>query len=146
MSVTCELWVRGEAENSGHVHVDVLVFAAWSRSNSFPALTVIDSGTYTRYSSNPAWPYNAAGWYSSPAFYTKNCTGAPPPNPNVKHDCLNGHCIPAETYNTPGAYGNLAACEGGCARNSPCEGECIPIAEIAALQQAVDLIRPRVCR
>jgi hypothetical protein len=138
--------VQGLAENGGQVYVDVLVSGGIDDRTPFPALTVIDSPSYTRYSANPGWPYNAAGWYSAPSFYYKNCRGTPPPNPNVKHDCLNGNCIPAETYGTPGIYGNLASCEGGCAQNSPCEGECIPVAEIAALQQAVDRVRPRLCQ
>jgi hypothetical protein len=67
-------------------------------------------------------------------------------NPSQKFDCLNGGCIPAETYTTPGIYANLAACESGCAKNSNCKGECVSAAELAALQQAANQLQSKICK
>lgn len=35
----------------------------------------------------------------------------PPVDNNKPCDCLNGSCIPATTYGTPGAFATLAACQ-----------------------------------
>lgn len=84
-----------------------------------------------------------------------NCSGDTPPdfvdpntsvNPNQKFDCLNGGCIPSVTYKTPGFYASLAACQSGCAKNSDCNGECVEAAELAALQQAANSVRERLCK
>lgn len=69
----------------------------------------------------------------------------PPVDNNKPCDCLNGSCIPATTYGTPGAFATLAACQSGCAKNSNCTGECVDPAEIAALQQAANNLRGRLC-
>jgi hypothetical protein len=62
-----------------------------------------------------------------------------------KCDCVNGGCVPSTTYNTPGKYANLAACESGCGKDSPCDGECVSTAQIAALQQAAANVQTRLC-
>jgi hypothetical protein len=62
-----------------------------------------------------------------------------------KCDCVNGGCITSTTYNTPGKYANLAACQSSCAKDSNCLGECVPLTEIAALQQAANSLQSRVC-
>jgi hypothetical protein len=92
---------------------------------------------------------------ANPAYYSaisqaveqvscSNCSGCCQ-NPDVVCDCVNGGCVPATTYNTPGVYASLAACQSGCAQNSPCTGECVDPAEIAALNQAISSLRPRIC-
>jgi hypothetical protein len=60
------------------------------------------------------------------------------------YDCLNGSCIARSNYNTPGIYNSLSACQASCT-GSACNGECIPTADIAALQQAANNLRPRIC-
>jgi hypothetical protein len=76
-----------------------------------------------------------------------NCAGCcTDPPPTGKCDCVNGGCVPQATYNTPGKYANLAACESGCSKDSPCDGECVSAAEIAALQQAANALQARLCR
>jgi len=145
--MTCQLWVRGRAESAGYVDVDVLL-SAWVNGRPFPTLTVLGTGNfgrgvYTTYSANPAWQYNAAGWYTYPQFYTKNCGSL---DPTVAHDCINGGCIPSTTYNTPGIFANLAACQSGCAKNSNCVGECVSAAQIAALQAATSNLISRYCK
>jgi hypothetical protein len=76
-----------------------------------------------------------------------NCPGccAEPP-PSNKHDCLNGGCIPASTYRTPGKYENLAACESGCAKDSSCDGECVSPSEIQALKQVASALQSKICK
>jgi hypothetical protein len=64
---------------------------------------------------------------------------------NETCDCINGGCVPAATYNTPGKYANLAACLSGCAKDSPCTGECVSAADLANLQQAAGLVQTRIC-
>jgi hypothetical protein len=61
------------------------------------------------------------------------------------YDCVNGGCVPRQTYNTPGKYATLAACNAGCAKDSPCNGECVESAEIAQLNQLADQIRAKYC-
>jgi hypothetical protein len=65
---------------------------------------------------------------------------------NQPYDCVNGGCIPKTTYNTPGVFASLAACQSGCAKNSNCTGECVSTDEIAALQQAASALQARLCK
>lgn len=74
---------------------------------------------------------------------SSNCNDPPP---DRAHDCLNGGCIPKTTYNTPGIYANLAACQSGCAKNSNCTGECVSPEELAALQQAANNLQTKFCK
>jgi hypothetical protein len=64
---------------------------------------------------------------------------------NEPCDCVNGGCVPKTTYNTPGVFPNLAACQSGCAKNSNCTGECIDPSEIAAHQQALNNLQAKIC-
>jgi hypothetical protein len=74
---------------------------------------------------------------------SSNCQGISNAQP---YDCINGGCIPKTTYNTPGVFASLAACESGCAKNSNCTGECVSTDEIAALQQAASALQARLCK
>lgn len=65
---------------------------------------------------------------------------------NQKFDCLNGGCIPKTTHNTPGKYASLTACQSGCAKDSNCTGECVSVAELAALQQAASNLQSKFCK
>jgi hypothetical protein len=65
---------------------------------------------------------------------------------NSPCDCLNGNCVPATTYNTPGKYATIAACESGCAKNSNCIGECVDPTEIANLSQAINNLQSKICK
>jgi hypothetical protein len=67
-------------------------------------------------------------------------------DPGQKYDCVNGGCVPKSTYSTPGKYDSLAACQSACAKDSPCNGECISAAEIAALQQAANKAQANCCK
>lgn len=69
-----------------------------------------------------------------------------PLNPSQPFDCLNGACLPKSTYNTPGFFDSLSACQSGCAKNSNCTGECVSAAEIAALKQSANNLQSRICK
>jgi hypothetical protein len=77
--------------------------------------------------------------------YCVGC-GTSPLSVNNPHDCINGACLPQITYNTPGKFATLAACQSGCAKNSSCTGECVSASEIAALQQAAANLKARYCQ
>ena len=64
-----------------------------------------------------------------------------------KYDCLNGGCVTKETYSTPGLYASLEACQSICGvpPTPPCDGECVSNAQIAALQQAANIITSKLC-
>jgi hypothetical protein len=150
--MTCELWVRGiQADNAtaiGGTYVDIFV--------AFLAPTAI---LPTPNRLNPNLPRNfdqyTGGlpkfWSTStpPITYLKGtCNNLPIPNLNAKnaHDCVNGQCLPRDVYKTPGVYADLATCQGGCAKNSNCKGECISLEELAALQQAANNLKSRLCK
>jgi hypothetical protein len=89
-------------------------------------------------------PVDGGEWIYAPTnFYLELVESAI--DGNVACDCLNGGCIPKTTYNTPGVYASLAACQSGCAKNSNCTGECISTGELAALQQAANNLQTKFC-
>jgi hypothetical protein len=63
-------------------------------------------------------------------------------DPNAPCDCLNGGCVPASTYGTPGAYASYTDCIYGCAKNADCKGVCISANELANLQRAANESSP----
>lgn len=141
--MTCELWVRGDAENAGIISVDVLV-RAWNPTDPLPSLSIINTGNvgrgvFTRYSLSVGWQYDPTGWYTFPDLYLKGSC-----NQTIRHDCLNGGCVPSTTYNTPGLYPNLAGCQSQCGGGN-CNGECVSLAELAALQQAANRAQSNCC-
>lgn len=42
-----------------------------------------------------------------------------------KFDCINGACIPYQTYNTPGQYSSLEECQANCGNGQECPPCCI---------------------
>jgi len=66
-------------------------------------------------------------------------------DPNQPCDCINGGCVTKTTYNTPGKYANLSACQSGCAKDSNCIGECVSEPELAALKQAANALQSKIC-
>jgi hypothetical protein len=145
--MTCELWVGGTIEYQGQtLRQDFIVVSPWTATQAFPTITI---GQYFPNNGRPFNHYNdglggifgGRGWNSQPAYYLKGCTV----DPNQKCDCVNGGCVPATTYNTPGKYATLAACQAGCAKDSACAGECVSAAELAALEQAANNLKSRLC-
>ena len=87
----------------------------------------------------------SAHYFSSVISLTyEGCDNSPPPD--QPYDCLNGGCVPKTTYNTPGVFATLAACQSGCAKNSDCVGECVSTGELAALQQAANNLQTKFCK
>jgi hypothetical protein len=78
-------------------------------------------------------------------FIVSSSSDCPPIDPAQPCDCVNGGCVPKTTYNTPGKYPSLAACQSGCAKDSACLGECVSPEQLAALQQAADLVKSKLC-
>lgn len=79
-----------------------------------------------------------------------SCSGCDNSNPNIppetRFDCVNSGCVPTTTFGTPGKYASLADCQSGCAKDSPCTGECISSSDIAALQQAANKAQANCCK
>jgi hypothetical protein len=80
-------------------------------------------------------------------FTSANCTPDPPNTNGATYDIVNNQCILASAYGTGGAYPDLQSCE--TAKNNmqgaPCNGECVPVAEITALNQAIADLQARYC-
>jgi hypothetical protein len=143
----CELWQRGSGESgSGPLNYDRLAVTNWNPSQPIPPVTLVGYlgnngyGPYYRYQSTVNPGLFTGGWYSPPELYLKGCGPAGP------YDCINGGCLPKTTYNTPGVFASLAACQSGCAKNSNCKGECVSADELAALQQAAANLKARYCK
>lgn len=65
-------------------------------------------------------------------------------NENQPYDCLNGNCVPANSFNTPGYYPNLAACKSSCGKSPDCKGECLSAEQLAALDRAIAEAEARI--
>jgi hypothetical protein len=156
--MTCQLFIHYDAVNSipgggiGRQVVETVVMA-WNVADPLPQL-LSDPPSYNadgtaitnyRIAGRLFFPYLA--WTSPPPYlYLVGC-GAPPPtlDPGVPCDCINGGCLPKTTYNTPGKYASLALCQAGCAKDSVCVGECVSPSDLAALQQAANLVKSKLC-
>ncbi len=124
--------------------------APTTASSEFTSCT--NSGRTRRFGYPPPLVATADGGYSAwcldndesvTSVESYNCDGV---SPNQAYDCINGGCLPKTTYNTPGIYANLAACQSGCAKNSNCKGVCVSPEELAALQQAANQLQSKVCK
>ncbi|BAY10299.1 hypothetical protein [Calothrix sp. NIES-2098] len=49
-----------------------------------------------------------------------SCSFCPGCCTDPKYDCLNGSCVSASTYGTPGVFSSLSACESQCSANGNC--------------------------
>ncbi|MEH2351934.1 hypothetical protein [Nostoc sp.] len=58
-------------------------------------------------------------------------------------DCINGACINASKYNTPGIYPSLSECEIAC--GSGCGGKCISSSEWAQIESLSNQLKNRNC-
>ena len=68
-----------------------------------------------------------------------------PPVESVPHDCINGACIPAAEYNTPGLYQSLSECEQVCGSQG-CSGKCLGNAEWATIQELANKLKNQNCK
>lgn len=62
---------------------------------------------------------------------------------NTLYDCLNGACTPNFTYNTPGLYNSLSACEIAC--GTGCSGKCVSNSDWAQIQGLSNQLKSRNC-
>jgi hypothetical protein len=108
----CELWIRGEAENNGHVNVDLIWRPSWDSSVALPTVSIssVSPNGWTYYNDGLGGLFGGAGWYSTPEYYLKNCQSG-------SYDCVNGQCITKSTYNTPGIFATLVECQAVCTSN-----------------------------
>ena len=74
---------------------------------------------------------------------TTPCTGCTIPNA-VAHDCINGACIPASKYSTPGFYETIEDCEINCGTIG-CNGICIGRSDWAQIQGLASQLRSKEC-
>jgi hypothetical protein len=145
--MSCELWVRGTADTGSQIIALDLPVKDWDQTAPLPALIAVGSGsfgrgTYTQYQITGGWQYQQTGWYTIELYLKGDCGATSPEQPC---DCINGGCVPKTTYNTPGKYASLALCQAGCAKDSACVGECVSPDQLAALQQAADLVKSKLC-
>ena len=99
--------------------------------------------TWTSLAKNGVKHPDANNWsFSTYAFSYSGCE----PDPNKPCDCINGGCVPATMYDTPGLFPKLADCQSGCAPDSDCEGECVSSAEILTLQQSIGNLQSKICK
>jgi hypothetical protein len=148
MAVYCALYVTGSVWYLGTVYPGYtrMIQNNWSLDRPIPPITFNSHPhpEYDYYNDGLGGIFSGSGWVGAPTYSLKACyeQGVDPEQP---YDCLNGGCIPQTTYNTPGKYANLAACQAACAKDGTCDGECVSKDELAALQQAADQIRTRLC-
>jgi hypothetical protein len=67
-------------------------------------------------STNLAVISNSSAWYhsiGSPVYVPDDNTE------NTPHDCINGVCVPAGVYSSPGKYATKAACQSACGSSPP---------------------------
>jgi hypothetical protein len=74
---------------------------------------------------------------------TNPLCGTPDEPPQEKYDCINGSCIPKTTYNTPGLYQSLSACEIAC--GTGCSGKCISNSDWAQIEGLSSQLRNKSC-
>ena len=147
----CELWVTGSVYYQGETYPGYsrVVRGSWDDNNPLPSISLSQANpngnVYSYYNDGLGGNFDGSGWMSQPSYLLKNCKPNSP-DPNQACDCDNGGCVPKTTYNTPGKYPSLAACQSACAKDSSCVGECIPTADIAALQQAANKAQANCCK
>ncbi|OYD90594.1 hypothetical protein CDG76_30690 [Nostoc sp. 'Peltigera membranacea cyanobiont' 210A] len=81
---------------------------------------------------------NWVGANVTPSFSLKNFTPVATP-----HDCINGACIMASVYSTPGIYTTLEECEVACGIG--CSGKCISNSDWAQIQGLSNQLKNRSC-
>lgn len=59
------------------------------------------------------------------------------------YDCLNGSCVKAEVYSTPGLYETISDCEKAC--GSGCSGKCLSKDEWRKIQDLAKKLKDKNC-
>lgn len=84
---------------------------------------------------------NSNAWYhsiGSPVYVPGPGEGG-----EERYDCINGSCVSAELYGSPGIYESLPACEQNCGPG--CGGVCISNADWAKISNLAAMIRNKDC-
>lgn len=99
-----------------------------------------------------------SAWYHSigqPVYVTE------PDDNDEKHDCINGVCLPASAYDTPGKYTTLAGCQSACGGGStgctspnicvppdycPPGMICLPVAKYSTIERLATALEDSACR
>lgn len=91
------------------------------------------------------WP--GAGWQQGTVSWI-------PQQLNTPQDCLNGSCVPATQYNTPGVFASLAECQAICTSNGcqppgpnycPPGKVCLEGSDWAQIEQLSSQLRSKDC-
>ncbi|MBE8990638.1 hypothetical protein [Nostoc sp. LEGE 12450] len=64
-------------------------------------------------------------------------------DPIEKYDCINGACIKANVYDTPGIHESLSECETAC--GTGCSGKCISNSDWAQIEGLSGQLKNRNC-
>lgn len=91
-------------------------------------------------STNLAVISNPSAWYHS--------IGSPvyvpgPGEGEERYDCVNGSCVSAELYNSPGIYESLSACEQNCGPG--CGGVCISSSHWTKISSLAAMVKNKDC-
>ncbi|MEH2023921.1 hypothetical protein [Nostoc sp.] len=82
--------------------------------------------------------------YSDTKSFTKddpNCTTVAP---DIKHDCVNGVCVPSTTHSTLGLYASLSDCQVACGSKG-CSGQCVSSSDWAQIEALSNQLKNRNC-
>jgi hypothetical protein len=60
-----------------------------------------------------------------------------------KYDCINGACLKAGVYNSPGFYASLSECEKACGLG--CSGKCLSNVDWAAIEGLANRLKNKNC-
>ena len=82
--------------------------------------------------------------YSDTKTFTKNDPNCTSVQPGSAYDCINGACISKTTYNTPGFYATLSACQVVCGGKG-CSGTCVSSSDWAQIEGLSGQLRNRNC-
>lgn len=91
------------------------------------------------------WETYQDGAFLTSKVFTKsdpNCSSGN--NPDTGYDCINGVCVLATVYNTPGQYASLSACQSACGV-APCDGVCLSNSEYDQIKNALLDSKAEVC-
>jgi hypothetical protein len=91
---------------------------------------------------------NTGAWYHSigePVYVTDESDN------NTPHDCINGVCVPASVYTSPGKYATRADCQSACGSSPspdycPPNMVCIPTERYSLIDGLATALENSVCR
>lgn len=103
---------------------------------------VLKSACDGRKMQKPWWSSNIGASKVVSRTFTKSDPNCGIPTPK-KYDCINGACLEASQYNTPGIYQSLSDCEVNC--GTGCSGKCISNSDWAQIKGLSNQLKNRNC-